>query len=75
MGEGLGLECATQAIEYMRLEQVASRQWTRYYLPVRLAELFKMDMSAAKRVYWTLSAVPGVKQIKSLVARLLGMGR
>ena len=75
VGKGLGLECATLAIEYTRLEQVASRHWTRYYLPVKLAELFKMDMSAAKRLYWTLSAVPGVKGVKSLVARLLGVGR
>jgi len=72
VGKGLGLECATLAIEYTRLEQFADRHWTRYYLPVKLAELFKMDMSAAKRMYWTLSAMPGVKGVKSLVARLLG---
>jgi hypothetical protein len=72
VGKGLGLEYATLAIEYTRLEQFADRHWTRYYLPVKLAELFKMDMSAAKRMYWILSAVPGVKRAKSLVARLLG---
>lgn len=75
VGTGLGLECATLAIEYTRLEQFADRHWTRYYLPVKLAEFFKMDMSAAKRMYWILSAMPGVKQVKSLVARLLGVGR
>ena len=72
VGKGLGLECATLAIEYTRLEQFADRHWTKYYLPVKLAELFKMDMSTAKRMYWILSAMPGVKQTKSLVARLLG---
>ena len=72
VGQGLGLECATLAIEYTRLEQFADRHWTRYYLPVRLAELFKMDMSTAKRLYWIWSAMPGVKGVKSLVARILG---
>jgi hypothetical protein len=41
VGKGLGLECDTQAIEYMRLEQFADRRWTKYYLPIKLAELFK----------------------------------
>jgi hypothetical protein len=71
VGRGLGLECAALAIEYTRLEQFADRHWTRYYLPVRLAELFKMDMSTAKRLYWIGSALPGVKGVKSLVARLI----
>jgi len=86
VGEGLGLEYATLAIEYTRLEQGANRMWAGRSLPVGSVESLKRWREVARRLYWRISALPGARRIyrmvsavpvirrtKSLVTRLLGI--
>lgn len=86
VGRGLGLECATQAIEYTRLERLADHLWATHVLPAQSIQHLKTGREIAKRIYWRLalmpavrylyrrlSAIPGVRQFKSFVVRLLGI--
>jgi glycosyltransferase involved in cell wall biosynthesis len=74
VGQGLGLECATLAIEYTRLEKLADELWAiHHHIPAWVTRLLrKIAIPAAKRMYWTLSAMPRFKQLKALMARLVG---
>jgi glycosyltransferase involved in cell wall biosynthesis len=86
VGKGLGLECATLAIEYTRLEQFAGRMRANRYLPDGSVESLKRWREVARRLYWRLAGLPGARRVyrivsavpiiartKSFVVRLLGI--
>ena len=78
VGRGLGLECATLAVEYNCLESFAGRWWNLWNmhpLAGKLARLVRLDAKTLVHIYWTCHALFGADRPRSLAARILGVNR